>query len=218
MAGPVCETIGCIDLGSRSTAMSLQLSPSRMTSFSDGVIAVIITIMVLELKVPGPDVANLNGVLRILPMLVIYAISFVQVGIYWVNHHYMVDDVEQVSHGMLWSNLGFLFTLSLIPFGTAWIGERGVTAFAVSLYSVCCVLPAFTWGLLSITIRRQTKRPPAGGWGKQLISTSLYLGAIPVSYYSTNLAILMIAAVGALWLVPPKRESEVEAGASIDPN
>jgi uncharacterized membrane protein len=198
--------------------MSLQLSSSRMTSFSDGVIAVIITIMVLELKVPGLDVANFDGVLRVLPMLVIYAISFVQVGIYWVNHHYMMDDVEQVSHGMLCSNLGFLFALSLIPFGTAWLDERGVTAFAVSLYSVCCVLPAFTWGLLSMTIRRQTKKPPAGGWGKQLVSTSLYLGAIPVSYHSTNLAILMIAAVGALWLVPPMRDSEAEGGASIDPS
>ena len=82
---------------------------------------------------PAQDLPDVEALHRVLPLLVIYALSFVEVGIYWVNHHYMVDEVEQVSHGLLWANLGFLFTLSLIPFGTAWVGERGVTPFAVSL-------------------------------------------------------------------------------------
>ena len=79
-----------------------------MAAFSDGVIAVIITLMVLDLRVPAHDLQNLDALRKVLPMLMIYALSFVEVGIYWVNHHYMVDDVEQVSHGLLWANLGFL--------------------------------------------------------------------------------------------------------------
>jgi uncharacterized membrane protein len=101
--------------------MPLQLTAERMTTFADGVIAAIITVMVLELKVPAHDLQGLDALRKVLPMLVIYALSFVEVGIYWVNHHCMLDDVEQVSHGLLWANLGFLFTLSLIPFGTAWV-------------------------------------------------------------------------------------------------
>lgn len=95
--------------------MSLQLTAGRMAAFSDGVIAVIITVMVLDLKVPAHDLPDMEGLRKVLPMLMIYALSFVEVGIYWVNHHYMVDDVEQVSHSLLWANLGFLFSLSLDP-------------------------------------------------------------------------------------------------------
>jgi uncharacterized membrane protein len=179
-----------------------------MAAFSDGVIAVIITIMVLELKVPGRDVSNLEGVRRVLPMLLIYALSFMEVGIYWVNHHYMVDDIERVSHGLLWANLGFLFTLSLIPFVTAWVGERGVSPFALSLYSICCVMPAFSWLVLSTVVRRRTRKPLGGSVVKQVMSSALYLGAIPVSYHSEVVAILMISATAPLWLIPPKRRRE----------
>jgi uncharacterized membrane protein len=142
--------------------MSLQLTSGRMATFSDGVIAVIITGMVLELKVPARDLPDPDALRKVLPMLMIYALSFVEVGIYWVNHHYMVDDVEQVSHGMLWANLGFLFTLSLIPFGTAWVGERGLTPFALSLYTICCALPAVSWMVLSILVRHRTHMSLAG--------------------------------------------------------
>jgi uncharacterized membrane protein len=179
-----------------------------MAAFSDGVIAVIITIMVLELKVPGHAVSNLEGVRRVLPMLLIYALSFIEVGIYWVNHHYMVDDVERLSHGLLRANLGFLFTLSLIPFATAWVGERGVSPFALSLYSICCAMPAFSWLVLSTVVRRRTRKPLAGSIVKQVMSSALYLGAIPVSYHSEVVAILMISAIAPLWLIPPKRRRE----------
>lgn len=189
--------------------MSLQLTSGRMAAFSDGVIAVIITIMVLDLKVPSHDLPDLEALRKVLPMLVIYALSFVEVGIYWVNHHYMVDDVEQVSHGLLWANLGFLFTLSLIPFGTAWVGERGVTPFALSLYSICCALPAVTWMVLSSVVRRRTHLPVAGSPTKQAVSSALYVGVIPVSYHSLGTAMLMLAAVAVLWLIPPKRVVDI---------
>lgn len=189
--------------------MSLQLTAGRMAAFSDGVIAVIITVMVLDLKVPAHDLSDLAALRKVFPMLVIYALSFVEVGIYWVNHHYMVDEVEQVSHGLLWANLSLLFTLSLIPFGTAWIGERGVTPFAVSFYSICCALPAVSWMVLSILVRHRTRVGLAGSPIKQAISSVLYLGVIPVSYHSLSSALLMLVAVAVLWLIPPRRVWEM---------
>ena len=189
--------------------MSLQLSTGRMASFSDGVIAVIITVMVLELKVPTHELPDLEALHNVLPMLMIYALSFVEVGIYWVNHHYLFDDVEQVSHGLLWANLVFLFTLSLIPFGTAWVGERGLTPFALSLYLICCALPAVSWIVLSIVISQRTHVPLAGSPIKLAVSLALYVGVIPVSYHSLAFSIELLAAVAVLWLIPPKRILEI---------
>ena len=151
--------------------MSLQLTVGRMVAFSDGVIAVIITVMVLDLKVPPHDLSDLEALRKVLPTLLIYALSFAEVGIYWVNHHYLVDDVETVSHGLLWANLGFLFTLSLIPFGTAWVGERGLSPFALSVYLICCAVPAFSWFVLSITVRQRTHAPFSSM--KQAVSSAL---------------------------------------------
>jgi uncharacterized membrane protein len=185
--------------------MSLQLTTERMAAFSDGVIAVIITVMVLELKVPGHDLQDFDALRKVLPMLVIYALSFVEVGIYWVNHHYLIDDVKQVSHGLLWANLGFLFTLSLIPFGTAWVGERGLTPFALSLYLACCSLSAISWIVLAVVVRQRTQISLADSPIKQAISLALYLGVIPVSYHSVAAAMVMLTAVAVLWLIPPKR-------------
>jgi uncharacterized membrane protein len=196
--------------------MSLQLTSGRMATFSDGVIAVIITVMVLDLKVPAHDLGDMEGLRKVLPMLMIYALSFVEVGIYWVNHHYMVDDVEQVSHGLLWANLGFLFTLSLIPFGTAWVGERGLTPFALSLYVICCALPAVSWIVLSTVVRHRTHIPLAGSPIKQALSSALYVGVIPVSYHSLAVAMVMLTAIAVLWLIPPKRVLEMTRVKSRD--
>ncbi len=188
--------------------MPKPLSPDRLEAFSDGVIAVIITIMVLELHVPGKEVSNYHGLLALVPLLTVYLLSFVQTGIYWVNHHYLVDDLDHVTHGILWSNLAFLFTLSLIPFATTWIGNRGISPFAVSLYAVTCVLPAITWIVLSNCICSTSGQPTAGSPLKQAASTALYLGAIPVAYWSPNVALGMIALVAVLWLLPPKKVVE----------
>jgi uncharacterized membrane protein len=119
-----------------------------------------------------------------LPLLLVYLLSFVQTGIYWVNHHYLVDDLEHATHGILWANLAFLFCLALIPFATTWIGTRGISPFAVSLYSRTCAFPAVAWIVLSNTICHNTGQPLAGSPILQLTSSVLYLGAIPVSYHS----------------------------------
>jgi uncharacterized membrane protein len=185
--------------------MSKPLSRGRLEAFSDGVIAVIITIMVLELHVPGKEVSNLNGLQELLPLLTVYLLSFVQTGIYWVNHHYLIDDLDHVTHGILWSNLAFLFTLSLIPFATTWVGDRGISSFSVALYAFICVLPAITWTVLSTCICRTTGQPLASNPIKQILSTALYLTAIPASYWSPNVALGMIALVAVLWLIPPKK-------------
>src|SRR5258708_6434391 len=169
--------------------MSLPLTAGRMAALSDGVLAVVITIMVLELKIPERDLSDLEGLRKVAPMLMIYALSFVEVGIYWVNHHYMLDDVEQVSHGLLWANLGFLFTLSLIPFGTAWVGERGITPFALSLYSICCALPAISWMALAGAVRRRTHGPLTGGAIQEAAFFFFFPPGIPLSPRSPSTTI-----------------------------
>jgi uncharacterized membrane protein len=187
------------------------MNSSRLEAFSDGVIAVIITIMVLDLRVPSMhDLSNSAAIRVDLKLILVYLLSFVQTGIYWVNHHYLIDDVEQVSHGILWANLAFLFTLSLIPFATSWVGERGVSSFSIALYAVACALPAVTWFVLSNIICRHSGIPLAGSPAKQVVSSLLYVGAIPVAYLRPAIAIGMIVIVAALWLLPPARLRPVD--------
>jgi uncharacterized membrane protein len=191
--------------------MPRDLNSSRLEAFSDGVIAVIITIMVLDLRVPSarelPNGAAIRADIR---LILVYLLSFVQTGIYWVNHHYLIDDVEQISHGILWANLSFLFTLSLIPFATSWVGERGVSSFSIALYAVACALPAVTWFILSNIVCRHSRVPLAGSLAKQVASSILYIGAIPVAYLRPGLAIGMIIIVAVLWLLPPGRLRRAE--------
>ena len=178
------------------------LSPARLEAFSDGVIAVIITIMVLELKVPGRD--GMAGLRVVMPTVFLYLLTFVQVGIYWVNHHYLVDEVETVSHGILWANLVFLFCLSLFPFATDWIGTRGLSHFSTALYAAVSILPGLSYMALWIQVRSQSAAPAHASWGKQITSVVLYLLAVPIAFYSPAASLTMISVVAAMWLVPPK--------------
>jgi uncharacterized membrane protein len=183
----------------------MRLSPGRLEAFSDGVIAVIITIMVLELKVPGPD--GLAGLLAVAPTIFLYLLTFVQIGIYWVNHHYLVDEVETVSHGILWANLAFLFCLSLFPFATDWIGVKGLSSFSTALYAGVSILPGLGYMALWSQIRLQSRVPSHASWGKQMASVLLYLTAIPVAYYRPEASLAVIGIVAVLWLLPPKSAS-----------
>jgi uncharacterized membrane protein len=180
------------------------LSPARLEAFSDGVIAVIITIMVLELKVPALD--GMAGVRAVLPTVFLYLLTFVQVGIYWVNHHYLLDEVETVGHGILWANLIFLFSLSLFPFVTDWIGIKGLTHFSTALYAAVSILPGVSYMVLWLCVRAQSAVPPHARWGKQLWSVGLYLTAIPVAFYRPLASLALIAIVGVIWLLPPRIE------------
>jgi uncharacterized membrane protein len=186
-----------------------RLSSSRLEAFSDGVIAVIITIMVLELKVPAREVSNAAGLHDVLPLVFVYLLSFIQVGIYWVNHHYLIDGLKQVTHGILWSNLAMLFCLSLIPVATNWVGTRGISPFSIALYSAACALPGIPWMLLSSLICYKTKQRPPGGMLKQLVSVTLYLGAIPLAWVSPYISLSMIGLVGVIWLLPPREIVEL---------
>ncbi|MGA2340415.1 MAG: TMEM175 family protein [Terracidiphilus sp.] len=179
------------------------LSPGRLEAFSDGVIAVIITIMVLELKVPGAD--GLAGLRAALPAVVLYLLTFVQIGIYWVNHHYLVDEVETVTHGILWANLVFLFFLSLFPFATDWIGIKGLSSFTTALYAAVSIFPGLGYMALWSQIRRQSVRPAHASWAKQIASVSLYAAAIPVAWVRPAFSLALIGIVAVLWLLPPKR-------------
>ncbi len=184
------------------------LSPGRLEAFSDGVIAVIITIMVLELKVPGPD--GIEGLRAVLPSIVLYLLTFVQIGIYWVNHHYLVDELETVSHGILWANLMFLFGLSLFPFATDWIGIKGLSSFTTALYAAVSILPGLGYMALWAHIRSQSAAPAHASWGKQVASVLLYLTAIPAAYFRPAASLALIGVVAVLWLLPPKAEVSPE--------
>jgi len=184
------------------------LSPGRLEAFSDGVIAVIITIMVLELKVPAVD--GMAGLRAVLPTIFLYLLTFVQVGIYWVNHHYLVDEVETVSHGILWANLIFLFFLSLFPFVTDWIGIKGLSSFSTALYAAVSILPGLGYMALWMQIHARSAASAHASWGKQISSVSLYLLAIPVAYYRPVVSLALIGVVALLWLLPPKAEVPAE--------
>jgi uncharacterized membrane protein len=182
------------------------LSPGRLEAFSDGVIAVIITILVLELKVPGAD--GLAGLRVVLPTVILYLLTFVQIGIYWVNHHYLVDEIETVGHGVLWANLMFLFCLSLFPFATEWIGVKGLSSFNTALYAAVSIFPGVGYMALWSQIRRQSAAPAHASWGKQIASVLLYFTAIPVAYYRPAASLTLIGIVAVIWLLPPRVSQE----------
>jgi len=184
------------------------LSPARLEAFSDGVIAVIITILVLELRVPAPD--GLAGLRVVLPAIFLYLLTFVQIGIYWVNHHYLVDEVETVTHGILWTNLMFLFCLSLFPFVTEWIGVKGLSSFTVSLYAGVSIFPGVGYMALWSQIRSKSTASAHASWGKQIASVVLYLTAVPAAYIRPAVSLALIAIVAVLWLFPPRSRSHAE--------
>lgn len=189
--------------------MADSLTTTRLEAFSDGVMAVIITIMVLELKVPETHVMSDRAVLLVnAKILLIYLLSFVQVGIYWISHHYLLDDLETITHGILWANLLVLFTLSLVPFGVEWIGSRGINSVSVAVYACCFSLPALSWPLLAHAISRRTGVAPAAGFAKQAFSSIVSLAAIFVALRSPWTALAMLGAVALLWIIPPRRVVE----------
>jgi uncharacterized membrane protein len=180
---------------------------SRLEAFSDGVIAVIITIIVLELKVPEPN--GMRGLIAALPSVFLYLLTFVQIGIYWVNHHYLVEEAETVSHGMLWTNLMFLFCLSLFPFSMQWIGAKGLSSFNAALYAAVSIFPGIGYMALWGQIRSTNKISTPISWGKQAASVLLYAAAIPAAWVRPSASLALIAIVAVLWLLPPKsRRSE----------
>ncbi|HKO68853.1 MAG TPA: TMEM175 family protein [Burkholderiaceae bacterium] len=184
------------------------MNKGRLEAFSDGVIAVIITIMVLEMKVPHGETAETLAPL--IPVFLSYVLSFVYVGIYWNNHHHMLHATSRVSGSMLWANLHLLFWLSLIPFTTGWMGENHFAATPTALYGVVLLLAAIAyWILERLIIVSQgpdsvLKNAVGRDWKAQ-ISPVLYAVAIPMAFVSRWVSLGLYVVVALLWLVPDKR-------------
>ncbi len=184
------------------------MSKTRLEAFSDGVVAILITIMVLELKVPhGGDVEALRP---LLPVFLTYVLSYVFIGIYWNNHHHMLHMVEHVSGGILWANLHLLFWLSLIPFVTGWMGENHFAALPTAVYGAVLWASAIAFTLLRNAIVRHQGphsklRAALGSDRKSLVSLACYTSAIPLAFVSTWAAHAIFVFVAALWLVPDRR-------------
>ena len=184
------------------------MGKDRLEAFSDGVIAIIITIMVLELKVPhGADLAALRP---LLPVLLSYVLSFLYVGIYWNNHHHLLHTVKKVRGGVMWANLHLLFWLSLFPFTTAWMGENHFQALPTALYGGVLFMAAVAYRLLQqciIAVHGQdsTLALAIGSDLKGKLSPLLYLTAIGTSFFSPWMASGIYVLVALMWLVPDRR-------------
>jgi uncharacterized membrane protein len=184
------------------------MTRNRLEAFSDGVIAIIITIMVLELRVPTGS--TLMVLRPVVPVFFSYLLSFVFIGIYWNNHHHLFQVVEQVNGRVLWANLHLLFWLSLTPFVTAWMGENHFAALPVALYGgvlLCSGIAYFilTRALLSIHSPNSVLATALGEDFKGKISLVIYLVAIPLAFVKSWLACALYVLVVALWLVPDRR-------------
>jgi uncharacterized membrane protein len=179
-----------------------------MEAFSDGVIAIIITIMVLDLKVPHGE--NLDALLPVIPVFLSYVLSFLYVGIYWNNHHHMLHASDQVTGPMLWANLHLLFWLSLFPFATAWMGENHFAAAPTALYGAVLLMAAAAYWILQQTIivsqgaASLLKRAVGSDW-KGKLSPVLYLIGIAAAFWSPRVSQALYIFVAALWLVPDRR-------------
>jgi uncharacterized membrane protein len=190
------------------------MKTTRLEAFSDGVLAIIITIMVLELKVP--HTVDLAALKPLLPRLLSYVLSFIYLGIYWNNHHHLFQATEQVSGGILWANLHLLFWLSLFPFTTAWMGENHLAATPTAIYGFVLLMAAIAYQLLEHTIvakegRQSLLARAIGKDWKGKCSPVLYIAAIPLAFVSSWIASALYVFAALLWLIPdPRIEREME--------
>ena len=188
------------------------MEKGRLEAFSDGVIAIIITIMVLELKVPhGADFAALAPKL---PVFLSYVLSFTYVGIYWNNHHHLFQAAERVNGAILWTNLHLLFWLSLLPFATGWMGENHFAAAPTALYGAVLFLCAIAYTFLQSAIVAEHGRDSRiaaalGADWKGKVSLALYLAGIGLAFVNEWIADALYVAVAALWFIPDRRMARV---------
>lgn len=184
------------------------MGKGRLEAFSDGVLAIIITIMVLELKVPHGD--DLSVLLPLVPVFLSYVLSFVYVGIYWNNHHHLLHATRHISGPILWANLHLLFWLSLVPFATGWMGENQFAPTPTALYGVLLLLAAIAYWLLqhAIMAKQGEESLLAVAVGKDLkgkLSPLLYVVAIPSAFLHQWIAGGLYVLVAVIWLVPDRR-------------
>ena len=189
--------------------ISSTMHKGRLEAFSDGVIAIIITIMVLELKVPlGHD--SVRDLVPLIPTYVSYALSFVYVGIYWNNHHHTFQAVHTVNGGILWANLHLLFWLSLIPFVTSWMGENHFHKWPVIFYGIVLIMNAIAYGILiALLVRHQGEdsvlAKAIGSDLKGNISIGIYATAIIVAFFCSWVSFGLYVVVACIWFIPDRR-------------
>jgi len=184
------------------------MGKNRLEAFSDGVLAIIITIMVLEMKVPhSEDLAALHS---LLPVFLSYVLSFVYVGIYWNNHHHLLHAVRSVSGGVLWANLHLLFWLSLFPFVTGWMGENHFAPLPTALYGFVLLMAGIAYWILTRTIisvegENSLVAKAVGKDRKGSLSVLLYAAAIPTAFFNQWISQALYVVVALMWLVPDQR-------------
>jgi uncharacterized membrane protein len=186
----------------------IDMEKGRLAAFSDGVIAIIITIMVLELKVPHAD--NLAALRPLIPVFLSYILSFIYLGIYWNNHHHLFQIVQYVNGRVLWANLHLLFWLSLIPFFTAWMGENYFTAVPVAFYGGVLLFSAIAYSILTVSLiahhgKDSTIATAIGRDVKGKLSLAIYTIAIPLAFANSWLALSLYVLVTIMWLIPDRR-------------
>jgi uncharacterized membrane protein len=184
------------------------MKTTRLEAFSDGVIAIIITIMVLELKTPHGT--ELRDLLPMVPVFLSYVLSFIYVGIYWNNHHHLLHATETIDGNILWANLHLLFWLSLIPFATGWLGENHLESVPTVLYGVVLLMSGFAYYVLSrLIIRRNGQQSLLAQAmrkdSKTIISIVLYAAAIAVAFVEPHISLGLYALVALQWFIPDRR-------------
>jgi TMEM175 potassium channel family protein len=184
------------------------MGKGRLEAFTDGVLAIAITIMVLELKVPHET--DLAGVQASLPLLLAYLLSFVNVGIFWVNHHHMLHATDRINGRVLWANLALLFWLSLVPFVIRWMDEAGFTAWPTAAYGFVLMMAAISYTVLQCEIvacngRSSRLAAAVGNDLKGKVSLAMYAASIGLAFVKPWIAIGLYIAVALMWLVPDRR-------------
>jgi len=184
------------------------MNKTRLEAFSDGVLAIIITIMVLELKVPEGE--HFSDLLTLFPVFISYVLSFIYVGIYWNNHHHLLHSATRVNGRILWANLHLLFWLSLIPASTAWMGEHDFAKATVTVYGVVLFMSAIAFVVLQNTIicydgKESFLAKAVGNDNKGKLSQGLYLLAIVISFFNEWISLTIYLMVALMWLIPDTR-------------
>lgn len=188
------------------------MGKTRLEAFSDGVIAILITIMVLEMKVPHG--ATLDTLLPVLPVFLSYVLSFIYVGIYWNNHHHMLHTCRRVTGGILWANLHLLFWLSLIPFATGWVGENHFASAPSALYGMVLLMSAIAYYILQQQIiatqgKDSLLKKAVGSDWKGKLSPLTYAIAIPTAFWQPLVSMALYVFIALIWLIPDRRIEKV---------
>jgi uncharacterized membrane protein len=187
------------------------MKTSRLESFSDGVLAIILTIMIFKIHAPHSN--NVQSLLRMYPVFLSYMLSFINIGIYWNNHHHLLQATDKISGGIMWANLHLLFWLSLIPFVTGWVGENDFVPLAVAMYGGILFMAAIAYWILQHKIIRLNGQSSdlAKAIGRDVkgkISPIFYLVAIPMAYYNMWISGALYVAVAGMWLIPDRKIEE----------